>query len=88
MEEDIEIFNNLNQINTFEDFKTKFENIKRVVRAKCLGRNADEELIKKFSEFKKNMKVLNNNKEEFNEKMKEIEDMIKGGLRDFQSIAC
>ncbi len=88
MDEDIEIFNNLNQINTFDDFKTKFENIKRVVRAKCLGRNANDELIKMFSEFKKNMKDINNNKEEFNKKMKEIEDMIKGGLRDFQPIAC
>jgi len=38
----------------------KFENINRVVRAKCLGKNADDELNEKFSQFKKNINIILN----------------------------
>ena len=88
LKEDIEIFNNLDKINTYNEFKSKFWNIFRVVRAKCLGKNGDDELINKFLNFKKKINVPENNKKDFNEKMTQIEFMINGGLRKFQPIAC
>ncbi len=86
--EDIQIFNNLNNINTYAEFNSKYFNIFRIVRAKCLGRNTDNELIKLFDDFKNKINVPPENKQDFKNKMNEIELMINGGLRKFQPIAC
>ena len=86
--EDIQIFNNLNNINTYAEFNSKYFNIFRIVRAKCLGRNTDNELIKLFDDFKNKINVPLENKQDFKNKMNEIELMINGGLRKFQPIAC
>lgn len=88
LEEDIQIFNNLNKIQTYNDFFLKYGNIYRYVRAKCLGKNADEELKTKFINFKKRIKVQKEKEEDFKNKMKEIEFMVNGGLRNFDPIAC
>ena len=85
----MEIFDNLDKINTYEEFKSKnFGIFIRVVRAKCLGKNADDELKSKFYNLKMKIEVPENNKKDFNEKMTQIEFMINGGLRKFQPIAC
>jgi len=86
--EDFQIFNNLNQIKTFDEFKLKYGNIFRIFRAKCLGKNPDDELKRKYMNFKKNINVPIENRDEFNEKIKDIEYMVNGGLRNFQPIAC
>ncbi len=88
LKEDLEIFDNLNKINTYEEFQSKFWNIYRVIRAKCLGKNADDELKSKFYNLKRKIKVPENNQNDFNEKMRQIEFMINGGLRKIQPIAC
>ena len=88
LKEDIEIFDNLDKINTYNEFESKFWNIFRVVRAKCLGKNGDEELKNNFLNFKKKINVPEDNKIDFNDKINQIESMINGGLRQFQSIAC
>ena len=87
-DEDIQIFNNLNEIKTYEDFILKYGNIHRIFRAKCLGKETDEELTKKFNEFKKNINVPEDKIEDFNKKIGEIEFMINGGLRNLEPIAC
>ena len=53
-----------------------------------LGKNADEELKTKFFNFKKRIKVQKEKEEDFKNKMKEIEFMVNGGLRNFDPIAC
>ena len=88
LKEDLDIFDNLDKINTYEEFQKKFWNIYRVVRAKCLGKNADDELKSKFYNFKKRIKVPENNKNDFDERISQIEFMINGGLRKMQPIAC
>ena len=88
LKEDIEIFNNLDKISTYNEFQSKFWNIFRVVRAKCLGKTANNELKNKFLNFKKKIKVPEYNKKDFNDKMNQIEFMINGGLIKFQPIAC
>lgn len=88
IDEDIQIFNHLNQIKTYNELKLKYGNIYRIFRAKCLGKNSDDELKKKFQEFKTNITVPQKYAEDFNKKMKEIEYMINGGLRIFKPIAC
>ena len=88
LKEDIEIFDNLDKINTYNEFESKFWNIFRVVRAKCLGKTANNELKNKFLNLKKKINVPENNKKDFNAKMTQIEFMINGGLRKFQPIAC
>mgnify|MGYP002622861730 CR=1 FL=1 len=86
--EDFQIFNNLNKIKTYEEFKSKYGNIYRIFRAKCLGKNPDDELKRKYTNFIKNIDVPKKNKNDFDEKIKDIEFMINGGLRNFQPIAC
>jgi hypothetical protein len=89
LEEDIQIFNNLEQIQSYEEFEQKYENIYRIFRAKCLGKDTNIELKEKFNNFKKKIINVPNNKiEEFNKKIDKINDMINGGLRNFQPIAC
>ena len=88
LHEDIEIFNNLNNIQTYNDFILKYGNIYRIFRAKCLGKNPNDELKNKFINFKDNIKVPKEKEQDFNNKMKDIEFMINGGLRNFQPIAC
>ena len=88
LKEDIEIFNNLDKINTYNELQSKFWNIFRVVKAKCLGKNGDDKLKNKFLNFKRKIKVPEYNKKDFIEKITEIESMINGGLRNFQPIAC
>ena len=63
-------------------------NIYRVVRAKCLGKNADDELKSKFYNLKMKIEVPENNKNDFDERISQIEFMINGGLRKMQPIAC
>ena len=89
LEEDIQIFNNLEKIQSYEEFEQKYENIYRIFRAKCLGKDTNIELKEKFNNFKKKIINVPDNKiEEFNKKIDKINDMINGGLRNFQPIAC
>ena len=88
LDEDIQIFNNLENIKTYDDFASKYGNIYRYVRAKCLGKNANEELKHKFINFKNRIKVKKGKEKDFNNKMNEIESMINGSLRNFEPIAC
>jgi hypothetical protein len=89
LEEDIQIFNNLEQIQSYEEFEQKYENIYRIFRAKCLGKDTNIELKEKFNNFKKKIINVPDNKiEEFNKKIDKINDIINGGLRNFQPIAC
>ena len=88
--EDLNLFGNLNQIKSFELFKSKFEDIFRVFRTKCLGKNIGEkdDIKIKFRELKNNIKVPKDKINDFNHLIKEIDLMINGGLRNFQKIAC
>ena len=88
MEDDIEIFNNLDKIKTYDEFLLKYGNIYRIFRAKCLGRDTDEELKNIFINFKKKINVPKNKIKEFMSKIEDIEFMINGGLRNFLPIAC
>ena len=89
LEEDIQIFNNLEKIQSYEEFEQKYGNIYRIFRAKCLVKDNNFELKEKFNNFKKKIINVPDNKiEEFNKKMDKINDIINGGLRNFQPIAC
>ena len=88
LEDDIEIFNNLDKIKTYDEFLLKYGNIYRIFRAKCLGRDTDEELKNIFINFKKKINVPKNKIKEFMSKIEDIEFMINGGLRNFLPIAC
>ena len=87
-EDDIQIFQNLKQIKTYDEFKLKYGNIYRIFRAKCLGKNPDDEIRNKFIEFKNNIKVPKKDINDFKKKINDIEFMVNGGLRNFQAIAC
>ena len=87
LKEDIEIFNNLNKIVSYNDFILKYGNIYRIFRAKCLGKNIDDELKQKFINMKNMIKVPKGKEGDFKNKIKEIEFMIDGGLRNIKPIA-
>ena len=52
-----DVKNALEKINTYYEFQSKFWNIFRVVRAKCLDKNGDDKLKIKFLNFKRKIKV-------------------------------
>ena len=87
LKEDIEVFNNLDKILTYDDFILKYGNIYRNFRAKCLGKNIDDELKQKFIQIKNMIKVPKGKEENFKNKINEIEFMINGGLRNIKPIA-
>ena len=47
---------NIDSINNWNIFKLKYENLFNAIRAKCLGRNADEELKDKLNNLKNRIK--------------------------------
>ena len=54
-----------------------------------MGKDTNIELKEKFNNFKKKIINVPDNKiEEFNKKIDKINDIINGGLRNFQPIAC
>ena len=87
LKEDIEVYNNLNKIVSYNDFILKYGNIYRSFRAKCLGKDINDELKIKFNNLKKMIKVPKGKEEDFKNKIEEIEYMINGGLRNIKPIA-
>ena len=87
LKEDLEIFEQIENIKTFEEFNSKYYNIFRAIRAKCLGKKSDTQLKEKFLNFKNKIKIPNNKKNEFEIKINELENMINGSLRILPIIA-
>ena len=80
--EDQKALNNINSINNWSDFKSKYQNLFNAIRAKCLGRKTDIDIKNKLNNLRNRITVVASEKNDFNEKFKILYDMADGKLRD------
>ena len=80
--EDQKALENIDSINNWVDFKAKYINLFNAIRAKCLGRNADEALKQKLINLKARITDAGNEQNEFEQKFKKLFDMANGRIRD------
>ena len=80
--EDQKVLNNINSINSWNDFKNKYQNLFNAIRAKCLGRNADSDLKNNLNNLKSRISDAGSEQNDFNSKFKKLYDMADGKIRD------
>ena len=73
---------NIDSINNWNIFKLKYENLFNAIRAKCLGRNADEELKDKLNNLKNRIKDAKNEENDFIVKFIKLYKMADGQIRN------
>jgi hypothetical protein len=81
-QEDLKVLNNINSINHWIDFKSKYNNLFNAIRAKCLGRNADSDLKNKLNNLKSRITDAGSEQNDFTNKFNKLFDMANGKLRD------
>ena len=76
----------MEEISTYEDFEKNFEKLKKVIKAKVLGKNGDITIKNKLEKIEKEiMKNLNeNNKNEFLKKISILKEYSTYGVHDFK----
>ena len=81
-QEDLKVLNNIDSINHWIDFKSKYNNLFNAIRAKCLGRNADSDLKNKLNNLKSRITDVGSEQNDFTNKFNKLFDMANGKLRD------
>jgi hypothetical protein len=79
---DKKVLDNIGSINSWNDFKNKYQNLFNSIRAKCLGRNADSELKNKLNDLKSRITDAGYDINDFLNKYKKLYDMADGKIRD------
>ena len=77
--------NNIDLINNWNTFKLKYENLFNSIRAKCLGRNADEELKDKLNNLKNRIKDTKNEEDDFIIKFNKLYKMADGQISNVKN---
>ena len=83
--EDQQALSNIDSINKWNIFKSKYENLFKAIRAKCLGRNADEELKSKLNNLKNRIKDAKNEEKDFIKKFNNLYKMADGQIRNVEN---
>ena len=83
--EDQQALDNIDTINNWNTFKSKYENLFNSIRAKCLGRNADEELKNKLNNLKNRIKDAQNEEDDFTIKFNNLYKMADGQIRNVKN---
>ena len=83
--EDKIVLEQINSINNWNTFKSKYNNLYNAIRAKCLGKNEDSDLINKLTNLKSRIKDAGIKQSDFNNKFNRLYKMkmAKGQLPDF-----
>ena len=84
-QEEINLLDKFHNITNYFEFNTKYVNLKNVIEAQMFGREADNSIINRLKQLKKN--IINNNLtstqlKDFNDKFGELYMMANGGLRN------
>ena len=85
MLDEIEILNNLEKIDSYEEFINKYKKLENVIEAKMIGFGPDFKLIKRLNNLKEN--IINDyldedEKKDFNEKINVLLKMANGALEN------
>ena len=81
-QEDRKIFQNINNINNWNDFKLKYENLFRAIRAECLGKERNQNITNDLNALEKRISDSVTDINDFKEKIKKLKE-LNGGLRTF-----
>ena len=81
-QEDRNIFQNINNINNWNDFKLKYENLFRAIRAECLGKERNQTITNDLNALEKRISDSVTDINDFKEKIKKLKE-LNGGLRTF-----
>ena len=81
--EELETFNNIDNIKILDEFNKNYKLLYNAFRAKCLGKEKNEELKDKLNKLKSR---INGQGNDFNQKFNELFKMADGSLRNINSI--
>ena len=81
-QKDRNIFQNINNINKWNDFKLKYENLFRAIRAECLGKERNQTITSDLNALEKRISDSVTDINDFKEKIKKLKE-LNGGLRTF-----
>ena len=84
--EEISAFKQFDNINSFEQFNNLYEKLHSVIKAKQLGKDADNDLINKLDLLRgRIIKNLNEpQKNDFEDKWKKLHEIAEKGIHDFK----
>lgn len=80
---DLQLLENFTKINSYNEFNSKAEALRRVLEAQMYGRNSDKLLLEKIEKLKSNLenKLVGQQKSDFMEKYNVLLKICNGGLR-------
>ena len=81
--EELETFNNIDNIDSLYEFNNKYKLLYNAFRAKCLGKDKNEDLKDKLNNLKRR---INGQGNDFDQKFKELFNMADGSLRNINRI--
>ena len=86
--QDIEALSNIKNINNYQQFLEKYENLDRAIQSKMLGADKDKDLIKILEDIKKRIEsnIEENKLKEFNEKWNSLNNMANGQIANIFTI--
>ena len=83
--EDQKALEQINSIKNWNTFNTKYQNLFRAIRAKCLGRNADNDLKNKLNKLKERIIDAGSSQNDFNTKFNNLYRMADGQIRNVEN---
>ena len=84
--DEIAAFKSIPNINSISQFNSKYDKLFSAIKAKQLGKNADQDLKNKLSSIKSRLinTVSGTEKNQFEEKWNKLYDMASNGVHDFK----
>ena len=83
--EDQKALKDINSINKWSDFKSKYLNLFNAIRARCLGKEADSDLMVKLNNLKSRIQDIGSEQSDFDNKFNELYRMASGKIRDVKN---
>jgi hypothetical protein len=80
--EDQQALNEINSISSWGTFKSKYPNLFNAIRARCLGKEADSDLMSKLNNLKSRIYDAGSEQNDFNKKFNELYRMASGQIRN------
>ena len=80
--EDQQALNEINSISSWSTFKSKYPNLFNAIRARCLGKEADSDLMSKLNNLKSRIYDAGSEQNDFNNKFNELYRMASGQIRN------
>ena len=74
--EDQKALNDIDKIKTWNEFKSKYNNLFNAIRAKCLGKEADANLKNQLNNLKSRINDVGSEGNDFNNKFNELYNLI------------